>query len=260
MQLITILTIVSYRFGTLLYPSTYLHMKKIYTIIMMAMIAIWAMSLAHASEHDEAYHAEYNAMMEAQQEAIEATIVDWDFDAFVWAVESHQEKMETRQEEYCENYEHDEDDHEEDEDHEDNDDGEYHKMRMKCNSDYEKEEVSEEEKMKMLEEKFEYLVEYHAEHGMLPQKEDMHKPMWMKKEMGEMREERKDMMKEHRKDRKHFKQEHRGLVKKALWSASKERLMTLVQKIDMMLSQVDDEKTVDILWGIKEVVEEVLAE
>lgn len=76
----------------------------------------------------------------------------------------------------------------------------------------------------------------------------------------ELRESGKETRKEVRKNRKHFKEEHRGIVKKVIMNVDHSRLEKALEKIDKSLEVVQDEEVIDLLEGIKEVIEETLAE
>jgi protoporphyrinogen oxidase len=150
-------------------------------------------------------------------------------------------------------------------------------MKRGCDMDMEREEHTEEEKAAYMQAHYDELKAYYEEHASLPEgdmkKEHMGEMRHKKEGMKEMKEEyadasqeEKEAMKQEYKeakramktDRKHFKEEHRGVVRSVVKSVSHDRLEKALSRIELVLASAEDEKIIDLLEGIKEVIEEVL--
>ena len=184
----------------------------------------------------------------------------------------------------------DEDDMDEDDMEGDDEDG--HKM-MKKRMMY-MDTMSEEDMEQMIKNHYEELVAYYAEHGILPEYDKM-KHMWhqgmktkkwemtdemraeyeskkaayasmtdeekmaMKSEMKEKKWDMKHSKNDMKRERKHFKESHRWMVKNVVKMVDTDRLELALKRIDLTLESTSDEKIVDLLEGIKEVIMEVMA-
>lgn len=126
----------------------------------------------------------------------------------------------------------------------------------------EREELTDEEKEERIQTHYDDLLAYYEEHDGLPSMLEMKKEKIYeaKESYKELKEDHKEMRQEMRKERKHFKMKHRMAIKPYLQRVKRPRLENVLQRIDVAVPMIQDERILDMVLGIQELIQEILAD